>query len=52
METTPETNETIPEKEETIPEQMEITPAAPELTADPAPKKRGRPQGAPDKQRL
>jgi hypothetical protein len=46
METTPETNETIPEKEEQL---AEITPAAPEPTADPAPKKRGRPKGAPDK---
>ena len=46
IETTPETNETIPEKEE---QTVEITPAAPEPTADPAPKKRGRPKGAPDK---
>ena len=44
--TTPETNETIPEKEEKA---AEITPAAPEPTADAAPKKRGRPRGAPDK---
>ena len=49
IETTPETNETIPEKEETIPEKMEIKPAAPEPTTDPAPKRRGRPKGAPDK---
>ena len=53
IETTPETKETIPATTESIPATTESTPATkesiPETQADPEPKKRGRPKGAPDK---
>jgi hypothetical protein len=53
IETTPETMENIPATNESIPATTESTPATkesiPETHADPEPKKRGRPKGAPDK---